>query len=94
MFVILASTGLPADVEERFNEMQQLIRKVELWWIVHVDMDVNPDIVGTEIAPESILPGTEIGVTLLSDIAFGEGQLSARVYEHFRKMFGDIKNQD
>lgn len=89
LFEVLASVGLPPEVEDCYIEMRHLIRKVELWWILNVEVDINPDLVDKEVAAETVASGTEIGVALLGDIAFGDGQISESVYEHFRKAFVD-----
>ena len=88
LFSTLASEGLPPDFEQRITEMVELLRKIEVWWIVNVEIPANPDYDGIHIDEEEILPGRLAGIQLLRDIALGDEKRSRFYYEEFRKQSG------
>ncbi|MCY3728464.1 MAG: hypothetical protein OXF97_05645 [Nitrospira sp.] len=88
LFSTLASEGLPPDFEQRFTEMVALLHKIEVWWIVNVEIPANPDYDGSHIDEEEIVPGRLAGIQLLRDIALGDEERSRFYYEEFRKQSG------
>lgn len=46
--------GLPADFTQCFEEMVALLRQIELWWIVNVEIPTNPNLDGEEIDESGI----------------------------------------
>jgi hypothetical protein len=44
---------LPAELAERFAEMVALLNKFERWWIISVDISVNPAFDGKEVDAEN-----------------------------------------
>jgi hypothetical protein len=42
LFSSIASGSLPAEFDERFTEMIELLRKIEVWWITNVEIPTNP----------------------------------------------------
>jgi hypothetical protein len=57
--------GLPADLAERLSEMISLLDKIERWWIVKVEIPINPDLNGVEINKSQVIPGPTMGLRLL-----------------------------
>lgn len=53
----LGSEGLPADFDQCFTEMVELLRKVEVWWITNVEIPTNPDYNGSDVDEDGIIPG-------------------------------------
>ena len=89
LFSTLASEGLPPDFEQRFTEMVEMLRKIEVWWVVTVDIPANSDYDGSHIDEEEIVPGRLAVIQLLRDIALGDEERSRFYYEEFRKQRGD-----
>ena len=85
LYSVLGEQGLPSDFEKCFQDMVALLQKVELWWIVNVEMTINPDFDGKEIDEAEIHPGPVMGLQLLCDIALGSDERSRFYYEEFRK---------
>jgi hypothetical protein len=86
---VLSSSGLPADYTQCFADMVALLRKIEIWWIVNVEIPTNPDFDGSEeIDEDGILPGPIMGMRLLMDIALGDEKESRFYYDEFRKRAG------
>lgn len=87
LFMMLASEGLPTDFENCFRDMVDLLRKIEVWWIVNVEIPTNPDFDEQEIDEDDIVPGPVLGMQLLCDIALGDDKRSRVYYEKFREHF-------
>ncbi len=85
LFETLGTEGMPPDFEKCFHEMVTLLRKVEVWWIVNVDIPTNPDFDGQEVDEKGIAPGRVLGLQLLCDLALGDEQKSRYYLEEFRK---------
>lgn len=86
---IVGASGLPAEFDQCFADMVALLRKVEVWWIVNVEIPTNPDFDGTEeIDEDGIVPGPIMSMQLLLDIALGDEERSRVYYEEFRKRAG------
>jgi hypothetical protein len=77
--------GLSADFAERLNEMVSLVDKIERWWIVNVEIPINPDLSGEEIDEAKVIPGPVMGLRLLLDVALGSEEESKKFLEEFVK---------
>jgi hypothetical protein len=80
--------GMSVDTIELLGEMVNLLYKVEVWWIVNVEIATDPDLVGKEFDENGIMPGPVITFRLLIDIALGTGKESDYYFKEFRKRFG------
>lgn len=60
------------DLSELFPKLASLIRKIERWWIVHVDVPTNPEFDGKDVDEESVTSGPEIAMSVLWDLAMGD----------------------
>lgn len=86
---MIGSEGLPADFDQCFADMVALLRKIEVWWIVNVEIPTNPDFDGSEeIDEDGIVPGPIMSMQLLMEIALGDEERSRFHYEEFRKQSG------
>lgn len=65
--------GLPFDFSERFNELVELLDKVEKWWIINMEIPLNPNLIGKEreLDFDCIIPGRLANLRMLVDIALG-----------------------
>ena len=52
-----------------------LLRKIELWWIVNVEIPINPDFDGQEVNEEGITPGAVLSLQMLIQVASGNTEL-------------------
>ena len=77
---------LPEDLDKRFKELADLIYKIELWWVVNVEIATDPDLCSQDIDEKGILPGRLIGLQMLCDIALGSEEQSKRYQEEFQKL--------
>lgn len=77
----LVFNGVNHGLEERFGEAVALLRKIEVWWVVNVDIATDPDYDGAEIDEDKITPGSVLMLQLMLDVASGNEQY----LNHFRK---------
>jgi hypothetical protein len=61
--------------ETQFEELVELLRKIEIWWVVNVEIPVNPDFDGQEIDDEGIASGTILLLQMLIEVASGNTEL-------------------
>jgi hypothetical protein len=72
-----------------FNQMVDLLQKIEKWWIVNVEIPSNPDFDGEDIDEDEIAAGRVIMIRMLVDIALGTEEESKFYYNEFKKRSGD-----
>lgn len=66
---------MPSDYDSQFPALIALLRKVEVWWIVNVEIPTNPDYDGQEIDEADITPGALMSLEMLIDVASGKTEL-------------------
>lgn len=60
---------------EQFPVLIALLRKVEVWWVVNVEIATNPDYIDTEIDEAGIVPGALLSLQILMEVASGNKEL-------------------
>lgn len=65
----------------QFPVLVALLRKVEVWWVVNVEIPINPDYDGKEIDEAGIVPGAVLLLQMLIEVASG----STGLLEQWRK---------
>lgn len=54
-----------------FESINALVRKIDCWWIINVELEINSDFDGREIKQEEIISGRMLFLNLLLGIATG-----------------------
>lgn len=62
-----------------------LLKKIETWWIVNVEIPINPDMADAEIDESGIVPGPSISLQLMIEVALGDPDQSRFYVEELRK---------
>ncbi len=70
-----------SDHVSQFPVLVALLRKVEVWWVVNVEIPTNPDYDGEEIDEAGIVPGAVLSLQMLIEVASG----STELLEQWRK---------
>jgi len=82
----LIFSGMVKDLDEMFQYMTGLLHKIEVWWVVNVEIPTDPDYCEAEINEEDVVPGTVMTMQLMVDIALGSKDVSEYYYkEMFEK---------
>lgn len=60
---------------DQFPALVELLRKIEVWWIVNVEIPTNPDYSDAEIDEDGIVPGPILSLQMLLQVAGGSTEL-------------------
>ena len=85
MLSFLSNEGLPPNFQQCFKEMVELLRKIEVWWIVSVEIPCNSQFDKQDIDIDKIIPGKIMALQLLCDIALGSEEKSKYYYNEMKK---------
>jgi len=66
----------------RLDELVALLRKIEVWWVVNVEIPTNPDYDGQKVDEAGIVPGAILGLEMLVRVASGDTTL----LQHYKKL--------
>jgi len=77
--------GLPSDINERFNDMVSLLDKIEKWWIINVEIPINPDFDNVDVDVTGIVPGLIASLSILLDVAFGSDEKAMSYINELKK---------
>ena len=69
-----------SDHVNQFEVLVDLLRKIEVWWVVNLEIATNPDYAGEEIDEAGIVPGAVLSLQMLIEVASGNTDL----LEHWR----------
>ncbi len=79
-------SSIVTDVEnfnhiKTFDEVVELIRKIEVWWIVNFEIAINSDFDGKEIDEEGIVPGPVLSLQMMLEVLSGNQELLKKYKE-------------
>jgi hypothetical protein len=60
---------------EQFQVLVELLRKIEVWWVVNVELATDPDYADTEVDEEGIVPGAILSLQMLLEVVSGNTEL-------------------
>ena len=79
---MIAEDAMP-DLQGSFETLVALLRKIEVWWIVNVEIPTNPNFDGTEeIDEDGIIPGPCMSMQIMMDVATGKSDYLNQYREH------------
>jgi hypothetical protein len=81
----LASKPIPEDLDSMHEAMEQLIKKIETWWVVNVELATDPDLAGHEYDEDGILPSANVWLSLLRLVALGDPEEVGTLLRAFRE---------
>ena len=56
---------------EQFQVLVELLRKIEVWWVVNVEIATDPDYSDAEVDEEGIVPGAILSLQMLLEVVSG-----------------------
>lgn len=74
---------------EQFQELVALLRKIEVWWVVNVEIPTNPDYDGQEIDESGIVPGPVLMLQMMLEVVSGNEEF----LNHYRQERPRAKNE-
>ena len=60
---------------EQFQALVELLRKIEVWWVVNVELATDPDYADKEVNEDGIIPGAIISLQMLLEVVGGNNEL-------------------
>jgi len=60
---------------EQFQVLVELLRKIEVWWVVNVELATDPDYADAKVDEEGIVPGAILSLQMLLEVASGNTEL-------------------
>lgn len=78
--------------EAQFGELLELLKKIEVWWVVNLEIAINPDFDGQDIDVTSIVPGSILSLQILIEVASGNTELLEHWREAQKQRRADAKN--
>jgi len=86
----MLSEGLPSEFPERFSEMGHLLNKIEIWWIINVEITTDPNLFDQGIEESEIIPGPIASLKMMINIALGSEDEAKAYYDEFIKTTREI----
>ncbi|MBM4950769.1 hypothetical protein HYO33_22880 [Vibrio parahaemolyticus] len=77
------SEGCSFDVNGSFNDMIALLKKIELWWFVNLEMAIDPDAYPSDMDLEQVSPSRVWGLEMLITTALGSEDEAMKFYNDF-----------
>lgn len=71
----IVTKGADFNHVEAFDEVLELIRKIEVWWIVNFEIALNSDFDDKEIDVEGIVPGPILSIQIMLKVLSGDESL-------------------
>ena len=71
----LVTGGIDFNHVEAFDEVLELIRKIEIWWIVNFEIAIDSDFDGKEINEDGIVPGPILSIQMMLEVLSGNEDL-------------------
>ena len=69
----------------KFQELIDLLRKIEKWWLINFELGVDPEMLPEGANPDDVIPGPIWSLQLLLDIALGNEPSEGFYYQEFMK---------
>ena len=75
--------GQMPDFAGLFPRLIELVAKIDRWWVINVDIAINPDFAGQEIDENGITPGSLLIMQILGHVALGDDEEAWEMYRAF-----------
>lgn len=60
---------------DQLHVLVELLQKIEVWWVVNVEIPTNPDYANAKVDEEGIIPGAILSLQILLEVAGGNTAL-------------------
>jgi hypothetical protein len=87
----LINKGIELQHLEAFGKLIHLLNKIEVWWILNVEIPTNEDFADKQIDESHIIPGPIAMLQVLLDVALGDEERSKFYYQEFTNLIKSNK---
>lgn len=77
------SDGCTFDIAESFNNIVELLRKIELWWFVNLEMATDPENYPSDLNLDDVVPGRLWSLQMLINTALGSEEEAIEFYNEY-----------
>lgn len=74
------------DYNELLPVLSELLKKIEIWWIVNFEIPINPDFDGKDFDEDEIVSGSMMALQILCDMALGSEEETDSYLKEFRRL--------
>lgn len=74
-------TGRETSILSSMNVLMGLLRKIEVWWVINIEIPTNPAYDGNEIDPDKVTPGPVLMMQMMFEVLSGNESL----LEHYKQ---------
>lgn len=75
-------TGKETSILSSMNVLMCLLRKIEVWWVINIEIPTTRDYDGSEIDPDKVTPGPVLMMQMMFEILSGNESL----LEHYKQV--------
>lgn len=83
-------TGTETSIISSMQLLMDLLKKIEVWWVMNVEIPINPDYDGSEIDPDKVTPGPILMMQIMFEVLSGNESL----FEHYKRATSFNDNGD
>jgi hypothetical protein len=84
----LLNESLMEELPALFDELRGLLRKIEVWWIVEVDMTISSEGVPDDVDESDVHPGPVMMLDLMIGVALGSEETAGSYLKEYLKAVG------
>ena len=63
--------GKEVALSEQMTKLMNLLRKIEVWWVINLELAIDPDYDGQEVDPDEVTPGPILIMQLMLEVLSG-----------------------
>jgi hypothetical protein len=82
----LITKGIELRYVKAFRDLIALLNKIEVWWIINVEIPTDEAFSDMEINESHIVPGSILMLQVILDVALGDEDRSKFYYQEFTKV--------
>lgn len=78
--------GKAVDLEDKMENLLLIMKKIEVWWVLNVEIETDPDYDGRTVNADEITPGSIMVMQLMIEVIGGNTSLLERFTEERQKL--------
>jgi hypothetical protein len=82
LWSIVASDQMP-DLDRLYSTMLALITKIENWWIINVEIELDPELAAKGVEESDVTSSSIVIMQILGRVALGDDKEAWELYREF-----------
>ena len=75
--------SIQIDFENIFPKLIDLLIKIDRWWIINIEFETDPDMIGKDIDEDGVVPGSILMLQMLGRVALEEDEKAWKLHRMF-----------